>query len=49
MAIPVLLVASFISYVLSGIFYSLGGGDSVKDQIISGVADSNAADTFAKI
>jgi len=48
-AIPLLLISSFIFYVISGVFYSLGGGDSVSDLIISGVADSNAADTFAKI
>lgn len=48
-AIPVLLVASFIFYVLSGLFNVLGGGDSISDSIIAGVADSNAADAFTKI
>ena len=47
-AIPVLLVGSFIFYVLSGVF-SVVGGESVKDALSAGIADSNAADSFSKI
>lgn len=51
-AIPLLLVASFLFYILAAFFSTLGGGDastSVEEGMLAGVADSNAADSFQKI
>ena len=45
-AIPVLVVCSFIFYILSSLCYAIGGGDSVEETIMAGVADANAADSF---
>ena len=48
-AIPVLLVFSFIFYVLAGFFSYMGAGTTLsaaEQSLISGVTDSNAADTF---
>ena len=46
-AIPVLLVLSFIFYVLSSAFFAMGGGGAATE--IVGVADSSVADAFSKI
>jgi len=52
-AIPLLLVLSFIFYVLAGVFSALGGGSgsptSAESGIMTGVSDFSAADNFKKI
>lgn len=54
-AIPLLLVLSFIFYILAGFFSYLGGGsggDGVKSfdsDAMTGIVDFNAADSFKKI
>lgn len=49
-AIPVLLFVAFIFFFLSVIFsYLSGEHDSLEDKIITGVSESNAAETFKKI
>ena len=51
-AIPILLLASFLFYILSAFFsYASGSSESLtlEESIMQGVADYNAADTFQKI
>ena len=53
-AIPILLVLSFIFYVLAGFFSYLGGSGeegkkSFDSDAMTGVSDFNAADNFKKI
>ena len=45
-AIPVLLIVSFIFYVLSGFFSYAAAATDKSSDIIAGVSDSIAADSF---